>query len=110
MVQLGRLGAGDIRHLPLAERRQDDLAEQPAVFGRRATLALCFGMLGKEALGEFGDRRRSVGPSCRRPGPPRLDHAEQRLASLRAVSGVQGEPCRPIVSLRSGAPRPPPAR
>ena len=37
------------------------------------------------------------------------DQTQQPLC-LRAVPGVQGEPRLPMVSLRSGAPRPVPAR
>ena len=69
-------------------------------------------MLGKEPLGEFGDGRRlSCGPILSAAGSaPSSIMPSSLFASLRAVSGVQGEPCRPIVSLRSGAPRPVPAR
>ena len=41
---------------------------------------------------------------------PASTSPSKRLASRRAVSGVHGEPCVPIVSLRSGAPRPEPKR
>ena len=58
MVQLRDIGTRHLRDLPLAERRQDDLVEQPLVLGRGAALALCLGMFSNEPLGEFGDGRR----------------------------------------------------
>jgi hypothetical protein len=91
VVKLGDIGAGHVRRLPPAELRQDDLFEQPAVFGRGAALALRVGMLGEEALGEFSDRR-GFPPGHLVGGRVRavLDHAEQRLCLFARRLGCPG--------------------
>jgi len=68
--------------------------------GNAAEAALC-GPTDEDPPVRFGLRQGNAERLCRSI----LDHGEQRLASLRIVSGVQGEPWQPIVSLRSGAPR-----
>ena len=90
MVQLRDVGAAHVGDLPRAERRQDDLVQQPLVLCRRAAFALCLGMLGKKPLGEFGDGRRFLPGrfiGCRIGAA--LDQAQQ---ALRFAAGLFGRP------------------
>src|SRR5262249_55278292 len=55
MLKLRNIGPRDIGDFSLAEGRQDNAIEQPAVYTRSAGLAFCLCVFGEEPLDEVGD-------------------------------------------------------
>jgi hypothetical protein len=100
--------ANEIREHDLEVLGISILANEPFKLCRGLFVRAAFGKICVDQLGK--GRLAPIDPAVGRGSAPLSTRPRSRFASPRAASGVQGEPCLPIVTLRSTALRPAPAR
>jgi hypothetical protein len=99
-MQTLNIAPGHIGHFAIAHDRQDHVLQRRAVFARGSDLALRFGMLAEKARANSLTVGATFAAALAPAGSLQCATIpNRRFASARAVSGVQGDPWRPMVIL-----------
>ena len=107
IVQLGDVSASELGDLLRADRRQDDVVEQPTVVAGGARLALGVDVLCEPLLGDGAHRRRLVGGPALVAAFLRRVSAARHLAqnALGLTAGLLRRPRRSVLADGAAADR-----